>query len=172
MYWLINMMKMNKRPAKFRGQLLLILLFFFPISLAWAQNKDGAIHLPDTIPYPYVEISAVEITGTKLTKNFIIIRELDFKVGDSLSTLTPGKKIDFKDKRFFPGDSSELRLRLKYSRENIINTKLFLTVNVTLEHIQDNDYKILVDVTERHYWWLFPIVKLEGPNFNEFIRAN
>ncbi|MBC8315210.1 MAG: hypothetical protein ISR57_01430 [Bacteroidales bacterium] len=84
--------------------------------------------------------------------------------------MPPGKKINFKDKRFFPGDSSELRLRLKYSRENIINTRLFLTVNVTLEQIQDNDYKVLIGVTERHYWWIFPIVKLEGPNFNEFIR--
>ena len=152
------------------SQKLLFLFFLFQAPLLFAQNKDGAIHLPDTIPFAYVEISSVEITGTKLTRDFIIVRELDFKEGDSLSTMPPGKKIDFKDKRFFPGDSSELKLRLKYSRENIVNTKLFLTVNLTLIQIQDNDYKILIDVAERHYWWLFPVVKLEGPNFNEFIR--
>ena len=29
---------------------------------------------------------------------------------------------------------------------------------------------MLIDVTERHYWWLFPVPKLNAPNFNEWIR--
>ena len=75
--------------------------------------------------------------------------------------------MDFNDRNFYPGDSSELRLRMNYSRENLINTKLFLNVNISMKKISNSDYTLLIDVTERHYWWLFPIAKLNAPNFNE-----
>ena len=135
-----------------------------------AQNKDGTVTLPDTVGVPYIHIAAIEITGNKLTKERIITRELDFNVGDSLATFESGKGIRFTEKRFAPGDSSQLRLLMTYSRENLINTKLFLTVNLSLKHISGNRYNLLIDVTERHYWWLFPVVKLNAPNFNEWLR--
>jgi len=153
---------------------LIIVVFFCtmyaPLTLT-AQNKDGEIHLPDTILVPYIKIKDVEVTGNKLTKPSILIRELDFKIGDSLATFQKGKKINFNDRNFYPGDSSELRLRMNYSRENLINTKLFLNVNIYLNKISDVEYTLLIDVTERHYWWLFPIAKLNAPNFNEWLRA-
>ena len=62
-------------------------------------------------------------------------------------------------------------MRMNYSRENLINTKLFLAVNLSLKKIRDNEYTLLIDVTERHYWWLFPVAKLNAPNFNEWLRA-
>jgi len=135
-----------------------------------AQNKDGAIHVPDTLGVPYVKIAGIEITGNKLTKPRIILRELDFKTGDSLATFQKGKRVNFSDRNFYPGDSSELRLLMNYSRENLINTKLFLTVDLSLQKVRDNQYKLLIDVNERHYWWLFPIAKLNAPNFNEWLR--
>jgi outer membrane protein assembly factor BamA len=141
----------------------------WPISIL-AQNKDGAIHVPDTLDTPYIRITGVEITGNKLTKPRIITRELDFKIGDSLATFQKGKGGNFSNRNFYPGDSSELRLRMNYSRENLINTKLFLTVNLTLIKIIGNQYTLLIDVTERHYWWLFPVAKLNAPNFNEWLR--
>jgi len=151
-----------------------ICLFLFILIIASlrlsAQNKDGAITLPDTLIYPYIHISGIEITGNKLTKEQIIIRELNFKDGDSLATFEPGKAIRFGQKRFVTTDSSQLRLLMTYSRENLINTKLFLTVNLSLKQIRNNQYKVLIDVTERHYWWLFPVVKLNAPNFNEWLR--
>ncbi len=136
-----------------------------------AQNKDGAIKVPDTLDTPYVKITGVEVTGNKLTKPQILIRELDFKVGDSLATFQKGEKVNFNERNFYPGDSSELRQRMNYSRENLINTKLFLNVNISLKKISNSDYTLLIDVTERHYWWLFPIAKLNAPNFNEWLRA-
>jgi outer membrane protein assembly factor BamA len=151
-----------------------ILLTFFVfscfISLLSAQNKDGAVHLPDTIKYQHVKISSVSITGNDLTRERIITRELDFKIGDSLETFKIGGKPDFSSKRFAPADSSELKLKLGYSRENIINTKLFLTNNLTLEQIDSNRYNLKIDVNERHYWWIFPVIKINAPNFNEWLR--
>jgi outer membrane protein assembly factor BamA len=148
-------------------------LFFclagLPITLN-AQNKNGSIRVPDTLDVPYVRIAGVEITGNKLTKPRIILRELDFKIGDSLATFQKGKKVNFSDRNFYPGDSSELRMLMNYSRENLINTKLFLTVDFSLKKIRDNLYTLLIDVTERHYWWLFPVAKLNAPNFNEWLR--
>ncbi len=135
-----------------------------------AQNKDGAIHVPDTLYVPYIKIADAEIAGNKLTKPSIIIRELDFRIGDSLATFQKGAKVNFNDLNFYPGDSSELRLRMNYSRENLINTKLFLTVDLSLKKISNNQYALLIDVTERQYWWLFPVPKLNAPNFNEWIR--
>jgi len=153
-----------------RNFYLLFILIFLISSYLKAQNKDGAVTLPEELPFEYIRFTETKITGNKLTKDPMIIRELDFKIGDSLGTISPGKKFDFKLKRFAPGDSSELSLRLKYSRENIINTNLFLTVDISIEQIDGMDYRLLVDVTERHYWWLFPVVKLNAPNFNEWLR--
>jgi hypothetical protein len=142
------------------------LLSFSSIS----QVQDGAVTLSDSLPYDYIIIAEYKITGNKLTKDWYIIRELDFKIGDSLLTYQKDRKIDFTQKRFSASDSSELRLRMQYSRENIINTKLFLTVNISLEQIQGREYRLLIDVNERHYWWLFPVIKLNAPNINEWLR--
>jgi outer membrane protein assembly factor BamA len=153
-----------------RAFAIMVLLFLYVINPLGAQNKDGAIHIPDTIVFPYIKITGTVITGNKLTKDRIIIRELDFRIGDSLSTFQKGSKINFNDKRFVQGDSSELRLRMQYSRENIINTKLFLTVDMSLEQTGGNNYRLIIDVNERHYWWIFPVPKLNAPNFNEWLR--
>lgn len=135
-----------------------------------AQNKDGVVTLPDSFNYNHIIVSEYGIKGNKLTKPSYIIRELDFKIGDTLGVLQAKDSDKFTSKRIVPGDSSELSLRMKYSRENIINTKLFLTVNLGLEQIETNRYRIVIEVTERHYWWLFPVVKLNAPNFNEWLR--
>jgi hypothetical protein len=145
------------------------LLVCFPVILS-GQNKNGSIHVPDSIDVPYMIITGVEVTGNKLTQPKIIIRELDFKIGDSLATFKKGKGINFSDRNFYPGDSCELQLRMNYSRENLINTKLFLMVDLSLKKISGNQYNLVIDVTERHYWWVFPVAKLNAPNFNEWLR--
>ena len=147
-----------------------MLIFLGTLSQLYAQNKDGEVHFPDSINVPYITIKEVTITGNKLTRNHIIIRELDFRIGDSLFLFQKGKRINFREKRFVQDDSSELHLKMKFSRENIINTNLFLTVDLTLEQINGSNYRLQIDVNERHYWWLFPVPKLNAPNFNEWIR--
>ncbi|MFO7614071.1 MAG: hypothetical protein R6W71_05460 [Bacteroidales bacterium] len=147
-----------------------IALFSAGILLSCAQNQDGAVILPDSILYDQVVFSECRITGNKLTKEWLIIRELDFKIGDTLSARHRDKKGLSSALRYTPADSSELSLRMRYSRDNIINTKLFLTVNLSMEQVEGNHYRLLIDVNERHYWWLFPVVKLNAPNFNEWLR--
>jgi outer membrane protein assembly factor BamA len=137
-----------------------------------AQSMDGEIHLPEEFPVAFVKISQIEVTGNERTKEKIIIRELDFHPLDSLATYERGaaSAILFGQKRFSRKDSSELVMRMKYSRENIINTKLFLEVDLYLEQIEGADYKLRIDVNERWYFWAFPIIQLDYPNFNDWLQ--
>jgi len=126
--------------------------------------------MPKKFDYPYIIIENCEISGNKLTKDKIIIRELDFNIEDSLAVFDEGQHTESEARHLIASDSSELLLRLNYSRNNIINTKLFLTVDLYLENVQGKKYKLKIEVNERHYWWIFPVIKLNAPNFNEWLR--
>ncbi|MDW7694455.1 hypothetical protein R9C00_06870 [Flammeovirgaceae bacterium SG7u.111] len=147
-----------------------LILFIVSFSSAFSQNKNGEVHMPETFEHTHIVIREVVVTGNKLTKENIVTRELDFRLGDSLAVFEQGKELRTSLRRFVVSDSSEVRLRLNYSRDNIINTKIFMTVDLYLEQVQGKEYKITIDVTERHYWWVFPVMKLNAPNFNEWLR--
>ncbi|MEN8224448.1 MAG: hypothetical protein ABFS05_03725, partial [Bacteroidota bacterium] len=115
------------------------ILFMLGMSGIVAQNKNGEVHMPDAFDYPSINITSVEVSGNKLTQDDVIIRELDFKIGDSLSVFQKGRLTGTGIRRFFAEDSSEVKLRMGYSRDNIINTKLFLTADIYLEQLQGND---------------------------------
>ncbi len=148
----------------------LIIPIFFTIQ-AFGQNKNGEIHTAEAFEYSYLKIISAKVTGNKRTKNRIITRELDFKLGDSLATFNTNNKFSIStDKRINKSDSSELIKRLGYSRENIIDSKLFLTVDIHLEQISGNEYNLLIDVQERWYLWAFPVARVDAPNFNDWLQ--
>ena len=163
---------MKKTKQIFLLSVLIIFIYTLTCDRLMAQTKDGEIHLPEEFSVAFVKISQIEITGNKRTKEKIIIRELDFNPEDSLATYERGAASDvlFGQKRFSRKDSSELVMRMNYSRENIINTKLFLEVDLYLEHIEGADYKLRIDVNERWYFWAFPIIQLDYPNFNDWLQ--
>ncbi len=151
--------------------LIISIVLLFPVKLS-AQTEDGAVHMPEYFEVPYVNISKIEVSGNDRTKEKIIIRELDFKMGDSLLTMDAKAvySVTKGQKRFSRHDSSEVSLRMKYSRENIINTKLFLEADLYLEEIEGNYYKLRIHVKERWYFWAFPILQLDYPNFNDWLQ--
>lgn len=135
-----------------------------------AQNKDGELNIPAEFDYPYIFIVDAEITGNERTKERIILRELDFSIGDSIATFRDTEYfISLKGKRITLTDSSEISRRLRYSRENIINTSLFLIVDMAIEQINGQDYQLKIHVQERWYMWVFPVVSIDAPNFSEWI---
>lgn len=91
---------------------------------AMAQNNDGKVVLPDSLPFNEIVFKEVAISGNEKTKEHIIVRELDFKLGDILTAISIKGKSNIKLKRAVVGNSSELALRMHYSRENIIITNL------------------------------------------------
>jgi outer membrane protein assembly factor BamA len=152
------------------GLVCAVLIQFIDPAWLHAQTKDGEVHAPGEFFDAYIKITGIEVTGNKRTHERIITRELDFKMGDSLATFEGIEKgFNAGNKRFSHSDSSEVIRKLNYSRENIINTKLFLMVDLYLEQVAGEEYKLRINVQERWYFWVFPIIQLDYPNFNEWL---
>ncbi len=149
----------------------LFILIIVVTSSVHAQNKDGAISLPDKFTNNFVKIAQIEVKGNDKTKNKILTRELTFKTGDTLSVVSKSLRLKTGDKRLFVTDSlSELYLEMQYSRENLINRSLFLTVDLILEQIEGDNYKLQIKVTEKWYVWIFPVFRIDAPNFNVWLQ--
>ena len=92
-------------------------------------------------------ISDIRIKGNKRTKEKVILREIDFAVGDTLYTK----------------DSKE---RLTRNEQLVMNTSLFTAVNIQLDTLASNKLKVLIEV--REFWYIFPLAlfKLADRNFS------
>ena len=92
-------------------------------------------------------VSSIEIEGNKVTKKEIIIRELSFQKGDSLSI-------------------NELIIKIKQSEKNLKNMKLFNFSQINFV-IQDNkQFKIKINLIEQWYIFPYPIIEVSERNFN------
>jgi outer membrane protein assembly factor BamA len=124
---------------------LCLVLFLTCTSVITAQVKG-----PDQgAGVPSVRIDSIGLTGNKITREVIILREIIFNPGD----LVEERKLD------------SLILR---SRENLINTLLFNFVEISKSYssADSSGVNILINVTERWYIWPTPILKLSDRNFN------
>ncbi|OFY96754.1 MAG: hypothetical protein A3K10_12105 [Bacteroidetes bacterium RIFCSPLOWO2_12_FULL_31_6] len=107
----------------------------------------------------YVIVNEIKVIGNKNTREHIIVRELPFKLGDTIFV-------------------NKLVETFERAHSNIFNTSLFNFV--TIEHAYFNDIYISVVITveERWYWWPLPIFEVQETNFNtwwqtrNFDRAN
>ena len=98
-----------------------------------------------------VQIDRIFVTGNKKTKEHIITRELDVRVGESYSI----------------ADLGEL---LELDRNKIYNTSLFNEVRVSVLDLEVSRVVIQIDVAER--WYLYPIPKIDfiDRNFNDWVE--
>jgi len=99
-----------------------------------------------------IVIDSVIISGNKLTKEKIILRELTFSTGDTLHALDFGNE-------------------LKTSRQNLLNTSLFNFATLSDSVISDNHFThvtVTVKLVERWYIWPFPIFEVSDRNFNSW----
>ncbi len=108
---------------------------------------------------PVKVIGRILIAGNQVTKDHIILRELDFKPGDSIP-------------------ATQLESRFVRSRSNLVNTLLFNYVELRPLPIDSVFCDVLIVVTERWYLWPIPVFRLADPNFNtwwenkDFSRTN
>jgi hypothetical protein len=123
----------------------------------WLWNSCPAQSIaPDTTqPAPestYAIIAEVRIAGNRLTKPFVILREMDLHPGDTLQLAT-------------------LAPRLKANAQRIFNTRLFVRTSVTVDSTlaRPNRLRLLVTVKENWYLWPAPYVRLNDRNFNEWL---
>lgn len=126
-------------------KLIFISIWFLPFHLL-AQSGDTAV---PSKPLPYAKIRAIHIEGNKKTKEFVILRELTFKPGDSI----PPEK---------------LMAVLEKNRMNIINLKIFNNAIVNVKNWQNDSLDVDITVVERWYINPLPIFKLADRNLNEW----
>jgi outer membrane protein assembly factor BamA len=97
------------------------------------------------------KIGNIFIHGNKVTRSYIITREIPFKTGDSLTL-------------------QELTGDFVQAREHLINTRLFNEVTVSLKEFNGYTIDINVDVKERWYIFPLPYVRPVDRNFTAWAQ--
>ncbi len=94
-------------------------------------------------------IDSIDYTGNVKTKNYIIRRELDFKINDSI-------------------DQTVLTQSFSRNRSRILNTGLFkeVTINIKKWNTETNHITIQIHCEEGWYIYPVPIFELADRNFN------
>ncbi len=121
-----------------RYLLLLVLSCSFGISMA--QEGEDSIE-------EYVYIRKLAFKGNKVTKEFVILREMNIAQGDSIV-------------------KSELTKVLNFNKTRILNGKLFSKVDFKIDKGINDSLDITFTVKELFYWAAHPYVVLADRNFN------
>jgi outer membrane protein assembly factor BamA len=122
--------------------------------LGFASSKEQ-----DSVANRPLVINSINIIGNKTTKSRIILREVTFSTGDTLT-------------------EPELIEAMGISSNNLRNTSLFNFVTINHLLLDSTHVQVVISVTERWYTWPFPIFSLAETNFNtwwenrEFNRIN
>ena len=97
-------------------------------------------------------INSIQVEGNKKTKNYIILRELPYHMGDQMN-------------------KDSLTILTTLSQQQLFNTSLFLSVKITPVFPLKNDssiVNILIQVKERWYFIPQPYFKWVDRNFNQW----
>jgi outer membrane protein assembly factor BamA len=98
-------------------------------------------------------IRNINISGNRKTKDYMILREIQFKAGDSIRI-------------------SAISKAFQLARQQVYNTSLFNEVNIELHML--TAYEIEVNVTVKERWYLYPApqFQLVDRNLNEWWVQN
>lgn len=130
----------------------LLILLFTPVLLVFSQDKEEEVYQDDIIlQSSKVVIRNIIITGNKKTKNYIIGREITLKKGSAYSI-------------------SEILSGVQTSRQNLMNTALFVDATVNFTNWVSDSMDIYVDVKERWYFFPLPYLKPIDRNLNVWIK--
>lgn len=128
----------------------LIFLVIFVSLRAGAQENAAST---DTLPAPAlsspVVVTDIRLSGNKRTKDFIVLRELPFKKGASI-------------------EQADLERLLVLARQQVMNTLLFVDVQVYVASQGTSGIEINVDMKERWYFFPVPYFRLADRNFNQW----
>ncbi|MEP7106563.1 MAG: POTRA domain-containing protein [Ferruginibacter sp.] len=121
-----------------------------------AQNVEVTMQPLTKLPLVSIDSSAklvvrrIIINGNRKTKDYMILREIQFKPGDSIIIGTLNKVFQM-------------------ARQQVYNTTLFHEVKVDLEMISAFEINVIVTVKER--WSLFPVPQFQivDRSFNEWL---
>ncbi len=135
---------MNKKSGP-----IFLCFFLFATCNVFAQTEADKTISVDT---GRVLISAVNITGNKRTKTFIILREIQFRAGDRLR-------------------KDELQQNFTRAKNQVYNTNLFIEVKIDSTLLADSSLRVNVLVKEKWYIFPTPQFQLADRSFNEWIKT-
>ncbi len=130
-------------------RLLRILLFIISFSSFFniiASNTEVENVINDSI----ITIGEITLIGNKVTKDRIILRELEFHTGSKIEALSL--------------DSLIIK-----SQQNLINRSIFNFVTIT-KNTDNGVVDIIVNVVERWYIWPIPILQFADRNINAWLN--
>jgi outer membrane protein assembly factor BamA len=133
-------------------------IFFYSAILAQGTASQINLHVTDTLIKKAVDsnalinVSAIILRGNKKTKDYIILRELSFKTGDSIR-------------------AGELFGKMNAAKELIYNTNLFSIVEITPILTSAYDLTVNISVIERWYIYPAPQFKLIDRDFNDWWKT-
>lgn len=116
-----------------------IFLLFLVITNFTAIAQDSTNH--------YIHIRNIIFEGNKITKNFVILRELPFAVGDSIK-------------------SNAIIETVEYGKQRILNSKLFTEVKYNIKNWEKDSIDIIYKLSELFYYTAHPYFELADRNFN------
>ncbi len=134
---------------------ILLYMLLCPLSaLGQVKHDSDRLSTADSsVTGEYIVIDGIELIGNKITKDFILIRELPFSVGDTLSADT-------------------LPEQLRLAKENLNNLLLFNYLEITPLASVDHPGLVTLIVTVEERWYIWPLieVKLEERNLSTWLQ--
>ncbi len=96
-------------------------------------------------------IKKIIIIGNKKTKEYILLREIQFKTGDSIII-------------------NRLNKELEQARSQVYNTTLFNEVEI--DATPTSAYDVIITVVVKERWYIFPVPQFKwvDRNFNEWVK--
>lgn len=146
--------KKLKPPYFFRIIFFLIIISTTISFSTKAQNYNidtSFINSQLSVSAPRLHVRKILISGNNKTKNYIILREMQIKEGDSVVVVN-------------------LNSELHKARDFIYNTTLFIDVTVSPRIIDASDFDIIVEVKERWYIFPIPFLELADRSFNVWLE--
>lgn len=128
---------------------IVVLLFTNANTAALSGTMKFSEYSQNSVINDTVQIDKVFIIGYKKTKEQIIRRELSLSDGQLLSR-------------------QELQEAIQADKRKLINTKLFLSVDINIIDLSEEKIDIIIRVSERWYFFPIPILQLADRNFTEW----
>jgi len=122
----------------------------YPASISKDTLPPTVLIIPPDQGKRYV-VGDILISGNKVTRSYIIGREIPFKTGDSLSL-------------------QQLTRYFAQAKEHLINTHLFNEVTISLKDFRGYTVDVNVEVKERWYIFPLPYVRPVDRNFTAWAQ--
>lgn len=94
-----------------------------------------------------VKVKNIQLQGLKKCKEGIVLRELDFAIGDSISM-------------------QDINERFARNEQYLLNSRLFLSAKLNIGEWTNGEAIITIDLKENWYIYAFPYVEYADRNFN------